>query len=195
MTLLSVLTNLVEWMTLDTSVDPRVGTRSFDRPTTPALFGQEYDFLTRRRVLHLSGVCKDGHVCPQPHTYQLWECSGVNQLTMVRRWYTYDVQRAQSSQSSDSEEMEEYIFVGGKPSKEIRKRVGDIRFWLEDREKRRTKGEHGETSAFTTTHHENSAPVRATTTPRPKRNTTTPRRILSHIESKLSCIIGLSARC
>ncbi|KAH0395007.1 hypothetical protein KCU89_g10775, partial [Aureobasidium melanogenum] len=99
---------------------------------------------------------------------------------MVRRRYTYDVQTAQSS---DSEEMEEHIFVGGKPSKEIRKRVGDIRFWLEDREKRRTKGEHGETSAFTTSaHHENSAPVRATTTPRPKRNTTTPRRILSHIE-------------
>ncbi|KAH0194533.1 hypothetical protein KCU70_g445, partial [Aureobasidium melanogenum] len=110
----------------------------------------------------------------------------LNQLTMVRRRYTYDVQRAQSS---DSEEMEEHIFVGGKPSKGIRKRVGDIRFWLEDREKRRTKGEHGETSAFTTSaHHENSAPVRATTTPRPKRNTTTPRRILSHIESKLSCI-------
>jgi hypothetical protein len=112
---------------------------------------------------------------------------------MVRRRYTYDVQRAQSS---DSEEMEEHISVGGKPSKEIRKRVGDIRFWLEDREKRRIKGEHGETSAFTTSaHHENSAPVRATTTPRPKRNTTTPRRILSHIESKLSCINGMSARC
>ncbi|KAG9960422.1 hypothetical protein KCU61_g6526, partial [Aureobasidium melanogenum] len=65
----------------------------------------------------------------------------------------------------------------------MRKRVGNIRFWLEDRENRRIKGERVEASAFTTSaHHKNSAPVRATTTLRPKRNTTTPRRILSHVE-------------
>ncbi|KAH0268799.1 hypothetical protein KCU91_g9143, partial [Aureobasidium melanogenum] len=79
--------------------------------------------------------------------------------------------------------MDEHIFVGGKPSTEVRKRVGDIRFWLEDRENRRTKKERMEVSAFTTsTHHNNSAPGKAPTALRAKRNTTTPRRILSHIE-------------
>ncbi|KAH0366937.1 hypothetical protein KCU65_g4926, partial [Aureobasidium melanogenum] len=98
---------------------------------------------------------------------------------MVRRRYTYDAPRAQSPDS----DMEDHIFVGGKPSTEVRKRVGDIRFWLEDRENRRTKGERSEASAFTTsTHHNNSASGKAPTALRAKRNTTTPRRILSHIE-------------
>lgn len=92
--------------------------------------------------------------------------------------------------------MDEHIFVGGQPSTEVRKRVGDIRFWLEDRENRLKKKERMEASAFTTsTHHNNSAPGKAPTAPRAKRNTTTPRRILSHVESKLSCLVRLSALC
>lgn len=84
--------------------------------------------------------------------------------------------------------------MGGNPSTGVRKRVGDIRFWLEDRENRRTERERLEASAFTTKmHHNNFTPAKATTTLRPKRKTTTPRRILSHIESKRSYIISLSA--
>lgn len=55
---------------------------------------------------------------------------------MARERYSSYVQRAQS----DSE-AEEHIFVGGKDAANggVRKRVGDIRFWLEDRERRRQR--------------------------------------------------------
>lgn len=91
--------------------------------------------------------------------------------------------------------MEDQMFVGGKPTTEVRKRVGDIRFWLEDRENRRAKAERQQVNAFTEANHVNFTSAKATTTLRPKRKTTTPRRILSHIESKGSYIISLSALC
>lgn len=111
---------------------------------------------------------------------------------MVRRMHTYHVSRAESSDS----DMEDHIFVSGKSPTGVRKRVGDIRFWLEDRENRRMERERLEASAFTTkVHHNKSTLARAITTLRPERKTITPRRILSHIESKRRYTVSLSALC
>jgi hypothetical protein len=61
---------------------------------------------------------------------------------MARERYSSYVQRAQSD--SDAEE---HIFVGGKDATNravnggVRKRVGHISFWLEDRENRRERPE------------------------------------------------------
>ncbi|CAD0018753.1 unnamed protein product [Aureobasidium pullulans] len=105
---------------------------------------------------------------------------------MARRRYTSYIQRP----DSDDSDAEEHIFVGGKPSVDggVRKRVGDIRFWLEDRENRRAKGERHQVnaSASKSDHNkdaQNSTLAKTTTTLKPKRrNTTTPRRVLSHVE-------------
>ncbi|TIA64800.1 hypothetical protein D6C77_01186 [Aureobasidium pullulans] len=105
---------------------------------------------------------------------------------MARRRYTSYIQRP----DSDDSDAEEHIFVGGKPSVDggVRKRVGDIRFWLEDRENRRAQGERHQVnaSASESDHNkdaQNSTLAKTTTTLKPKRrNTTTPRRILSHVE-------------
>jgi hypothetical protein len=110
---------------------------------------------------------------------------GVNVFTMARRRYTSYV-----APQSDSSDAEDHIFVGSKDVTQgrVRKRVGDIRFWLEDRENRRerprvnacaSKSDHN-------TRIENLTPAASVRSASPKhkrRHTTTPRRILSHIES------------
>lgn len=118
---------------------------------------------------------------------------------MARRRYTSYIQRP----DSDDSDAEEHIFVGGKLSVDggVRKRVGDIRFWLEDRENRRAKEERHRVnaSASESDHNkdaQNSTLAKTTTTLKPKRrNTTTCRRILSHVESKAILELCLAALC
>lgn len=115
----------------------------------------------------------------------------VNKFTMARRRYTSYV-----APQSDSSDAEDHIFVGSKDEIQagVRKRVGDIRFWPEDRENRRerprvnacaSKSDHN-------TRIENPTPASVHSKAK-RRHTTTPRQILSHIESKPSYMLPLSA--
>ena len=112
---------------------------------------------------------------------------------MARERYSSYVQRAPQSDS----DAEEHIFVGGKDAANggVRKRVGDIRFWLEDRENRRKRAEVNARTAKSdqNTRSQNSSPPKALKAKSKRRHTTTPRRILSHIESKQSYVCSAPA--
>jgi hypothetical protein len=112
---------------------------------------------------------------------------------MARRRYTSYI-----APQSDSSDAEDHIFVSGKDVSEggVRKRVGDIRFWLEDRENRQRPEVNAPASKIRHNRriqHSPPAPRTVTNSKPKRRNTTTPRRILSHIESKLSYMVSLSA--